>query len=328
MAKEVSVKRIGSIPVTELGESPFWDENLNALLYVDINKGSIHRYYPETGRLQTVKLASTASGKSVSMAVPVEGHSDVILTCVGRDIGLIRWPATAPDQTITSLQVLASVQTDKPNNKLNDGKCDSQGRLWIGTLGKILSRGVAEPGQAKLYRFDMDMKPTEILPEVTLSNGLAWSDDLKKFYWVDTSEFRVESFDYEEASGNICNRQVFYDYKKNGLKEQFPDGLTTDTDGNVWVASFNGAKVFCLDRSGKEIRSIPMPVDRPTCPCWGGKDYSTLYVTTTTLGLTPEQLAEKPDSGAVYAVTGTGGKGRAQYRALLSEGLIKSCFGL
>ncbi|KAF2365995.1 SMP-30/Gluconolactonase/LRE-like region, partial [Trinorchestia longiramus] len=81
--------------------------------------------------------------------------------------------------------------------------------------------------------------------QITLSNGLAWSSDRKHMYYIDSLEFRVDVFDYDDASGKIENRRTVVDYKSIGLEKELPDGMTTDTNGNLWVANYFGRKVCC-----------------------------------------------------------------------------------
>ncbi|KAF2355762.1 SMP-30/Gluconolactonase/LRE-like region, partial [Trinorchestia longiramus] len=137
-----------------------------ALLYVDITAAVLHRYYTSTGRHQTLKVHPPSSGSRLSMAVQVEGHPDLLVVSVGRDIGLVEWKTSDPDSSETKLVIFASVDSDKKDNCLNDGKCDPQGRLWIGSMGKIIGRGQATPGQGALYRLSHDLEPTLVLPEV------------------------------------------------------------------------------------------------------------------------------------------------------------------
>nr|XP_027215029.1 regucalcin-like [Penaeus vannamei] len=139
----------------------------------------------------------------------------------------------------------------------------------------------------------------------SLSNGLAWSLDRKTFYFVDSHPRTIDAFDYDDESGAISNRRVVFDFYKAGLKDQFPDGMAIDVDGNLWVASFGGYQVLCVNpRTGRILRRVAIPAKNVSSVCWGGPDYSTLFVTSGTLGMSPEEVAANPSSGGTFAVTG------------------------
>ncbi|MDK2413195.1 SMP-30/gluconolactonase/LRE family protein, partial [Aphanizomenon sp. 202] len=110
--------------------------------------------------------------------------------------------------------------------------------------------------------------------------------------------------------GAISNQRVLLDYESAGLKDQVPDGMTIDVDGNLWVACFGGGQVICVDpKAGKVIRQVAIPSKNVTSVCWGGPDYSTLYVTSGTLKMSKEEVAANPSSGGTFAVSGLGTKG-------------------
>lgn len=156
-------------------------------------------------------------------------------------------------------------------------------------------------------------KVTKFVPEVSISNGITWSLDWTKMYYIDTAPRKVYAFDYNEVAGTITNQQVAIDYNKHSLTGS-PDGMCTDCEGKVWIASFNGGCVVRWDPvTGEKLAQVDIPARQTTSCCFGGPDYSTLYVTSAFHNLPDSELEKYPNSGSVFAVTGLGVKGfRAQ----------------
>lgn len=315
----VSIAPLDALPPCTLGEAPHWDQANRALIYVDVRESCVHRYFTEEKRQQTLKIEPTASGKTVTFAIPVEGCPELLLVGVGRDIGLVRWRCSDPDKSTTSLRTLAVVDKDKSLNRLNDGKCDFKGRLWAGTLGHETTPGFTVPEEGSLYMFSPNMDYKTTVEKVNLSNGLTWSNDRRTFYYIDTVRFSVDAFDYDEGAGTLSYRRAVVDYKAAGLPNDFPDGMTIDSAGNLWVANYNGAKIINIDpKSGSIIRTIALPIQNATSVAWGGPDYSTLYVTSTRVGLSDEQIEANPDNGRVFAITELKAAGAPPVQAILS----------
>ena len=220
-----------------------------------------------------------------------------------RDGGLI----LALKSSIVDLQpdsakrtVLATL-SEPANNRLNDGKCDPVGRFLAGSM----DMNETEPTGA-LYSFD-GKTVTKLLSGITISNGLTWSPDHKTFYYTDTPTRQVTAFDYDLATGQIANPRPAVRVP-DGLG--WPDGMTSDTDGNLWIAMWGGAQVTKWDpHTGRLLDQIPMPVPQPSSCIFGGADLSELYVTSARKGLSQERLQEYPLSGGVFKivteVTGT-----------------------
>ena len=140
--------------------------------------------------------------------------------------------------------------------------------------------------------------------EVTLSNGLGWSLDDMTMYYIDSIPGNVYSFKYDASSGQITDKKVIIDYtidKSLGL----PDGMCVDSQGKLWIASFDGGCVTRWDPdTGERLMHIPIPARRITSCCFGGSDFSTLYVTSATYGISDEDLSQYPLSGAIFAIKG------------------------
>jgi sugar lactone lactonase YvrE len=152
------------------------------------------------------------------------------------------------------------------------------------------------PGAAALYRLEPDGRLAVAIPRTTISNGLGWSPDGARMYFIDSTTQRVDVLDFDGGSGVISGRRPFAVVDPaDGL----PDGLAVDAEGGVWVCLFGGAAVRRYDARGRLDAVVPLPVTNPTCPAFGGADLRTLYVTSARHRLTPEQLAAEPLAGAL-----------------------------
>lgn len=289
-----SVKVESVVKVSALiGEGPVWEEPEQTLLFVDIIGKKIHRWSPATNQIQTVETADT-----VGFAVP--RRSGGYVAGVGRSIVAVDWST----QAMTSL---VEVDEDKPNNRLNDGKVDPIGRLLAGTMEAEQKLDVKSQ-QGSLYAVTSDLTVTKHLSQVDISNGLDWSLDQKTFFYIDSLSLTVDAFDYDSHSGYLGNRRVVYRMEEG---EGFPDGMTVDAEGRLWVACYAGGRVIHIDpATGVRLATVSLPVKNITSCCFGGADYADLYVTSGSGGLSQSELSQQPLAGHTFRVTGLGVKGR------------------
>jgi sugar lactone lactonase YvrE len=240
----------------ELGEGPFWDERRGELLRVDVTRGCVHGWRPSSGESWRRRY-----GDEVSAAIPRSGGHGLVVAAAHRillDEG-------------AGVRVLARVEEDRPGNRLNDCKCDPQGRLWAGTMSRRRC-----PGAASLYRLAPEGELERAVSGTTISNGLGWSPAGDRMYFVDSTTQRIDVFDFDPATGAVSGRRPFAEIDPaDGL----PDGLTVDALGGVWVCLFGGAAVHRYDEDGALTASIPLPVTNPTSPVFGGQGLRTMYVT-------------------------------------------------
>ena len=152
---------------------------------------------------------------------------------------------------------------------------------------------------AALYRVDDDGSLTEVLGEMMISNGLAWSPDGRTMYHADTPTHAIRAYDYDPASGTPHDRRVFATW--SGETDR-PDGGAVDSDGNYWSAFYRGGKVVKLSSRGEVLAEFPTPAMCPTMCAFGGKDLATLYVTTARQAREPDELVRLPQSGGVFAM--------------------------
>jgi sugar lactone lactonase YvrE len=260
-----------------LGEGPYWVPEDDCLLWVDIQRGRLHRTYFPSGEAITMDLGA------VSAAFPAIGGG--ILTVGGSKLAL-HLPAERGEQWTT--RVIAEVPA-REGIRFNDAGVDPAGRVWVGSM----HIGETEP-LGELYRLDAGGVLTTVVKGVTVSNGLGWSPDGALMYYADSPMRRVDVFDYDPATGEAFQRRVFADLSAfNGV----PDGLTVDADGCVWVAIWGGGVLRRLAPDGTQDAVIRLPVSQPTSCAFGGPGMADLYITTASVGLSEAELKAQPLAG-------------------------------
>ncbi|KAK7066990.1 hypothetical protein SK128_002377 [Halocaridina rubra] len=310
-----------------LGEGPLWEEHNQSLIFVDIFECNIHRYFPKTERHQVLHIENCGTGKSVSFAIPIEDDPNLLVVGLGRSIAVVEWSPNDPDQhSVTPKGILHTVDDHVPQTRLNDAKCDPQGRLWAGTMGPEASPGQPEMYKGSLYSVDSKLKLTSWVDRISISNGLAWSLDKKTFYYIDSCAYSVDAFEYNDDTGAISKRRKAFNYKSSGLDKDIPDGMCIDAEGNLWVANFFGKKIICINpETRKIVRQVEMPAQNMTSVCWGGENYDILFATSAQAGLTREEIATEP-AGATFAITGLGVKGLPSQNLKVDMQLLKAKF--
>jgi sugar lactone lactonase YvrE len=263
----------------QLGEGPSWDAGAGELLRVDIVHGRIHGWNPATGEDWTVEVDG-----EVGAAVQRAGGG--LLLAVDHELILRDVDGTA--------ETIATVEADRDDNRFNDCRADARGRLWAGTMSRSRTTGTAA-----LYRLEPGGEIEVAIGETTISNGLGWSPDGERMYFIDSTTQQIDVLDFDAGAGRVSSRRAFAAIDRaHGL----PDGLTVDAEGGVWVCLFGGGALRRYDADGALDEVVPLPVTNPTCPAFGGADLATLYVTSARHKLTPEQLDAEPLAGALLAL--------------------------
>ncbi|XP_052520814.1 regucalcin [Tympanuchus pallidicinctus] len=292
----VKIECIGS-DRCRLGESPVWDEKENSLLYVDITGRKVCRWDAAGGQVQAVSMDAPVS------SVALRKSGDYVIT-LGTKFAALKWK----EQLVTPI---AQVDRDKAKNRFNDGKVDPAGRYFAGTMAEEIRPAVLESRQGSLYTLCPDHSVVKHFDQVDISNGLDWSLDHRTFFYIDSLTYSVDAFDYDLQTGKIGNRRSIYKMEK---EENIPDGMCIDTEGKLWVACYNGGRVIRLDpETGKRIQTVKLPADKTTSCCFGGRDYSEMYVTSASDGMDRERLSQQPQAGGVFKITGLGVKGIPPY---------------
>lgn len=267
----------------ELGEGPVWDHRTRHLYWVDILSCRI--YFKNRQSDTATSISTRTKIGSISLTEDV----GVLLTAQKDGI----WKLDMAHKKAT---LVADPENHLPNNRFNDGKVDRSGNFWSGTMDEVNN----SKGAGGLYMLDDSGNVVEKLTDISCSNGLAWSGDNRKFYWIDTGIRTLFSFDYDDTTFTLSNQQVIRRFEDS---EGIPDGMTIDTEGKLWVAHWNGSRVARYDPlTGEMLLEIKLPASRITSCCFGGDDLNNLFITSARVGLSPEELKEQPLAGAVFVV--------------------------
>ena len=276
---------------SQLGEGAVWDDRGQALWWVDIKAGLIHRTREDGSN------GTTDFGEPVGCFAIREGGGLVVAAKSGF------W-LFDPDTGEKS--ALSDPEAHLPGNRFNDGTTDMQGRFWAGTMK---DDGGPPAPQGSFYRMDPDFSVTKWKDGIYTTNGLAFSPDGRTMYFSDSNpDVRtIWAADYDTDTGTPGDPRVFFDTRAVPGR---PDGGTVDADGCYWQAGVGGWQLYRITPDGKVDMTIDMPVERPTKPMWGGSNLDILYVTSIGAADDPKQ----PEAGSLFAVTGTGCQGVPQAR--------------
>nr|XP_033804624.1 regucalcin isoform X4 [Geotrypetes seraphini] len=181
----------------------------------------------------------------------------------------------------------------------------------VGTMAQELRPAVVERNQGSLFMLLADHSVVKHFDQIDISNGLDWSLDHKTFFYIDSLSYAVDAFDYDVTTASISNRRCLYRLEK---EECIPDGMCIDAEGKLWIACYNGGRVIRIDpETGKNIHTVKLPVDKITSCCFGGKDYTEMYVTSASDGMDDQWAARQPQSGCIFKISGLNVKGIAPY---------------
>lgn len=271
-----------------LGESPFWHPTERVLYYTDIPGHRLHRFDPVSGALAHWDFDTDVA----SCAPLVDGR----LLLAMRD-GLWRFnPGTGARTEV------AKPPYDPAKERFNDGKCDPQGRFWVGTIYEP-----REPANAALY-CHTGGQLVKRADGITVSNGLAWSPNGRTMYWSDTKAHTIYAFDFDPITGGISGKRMFASFPVKQAGQPLtgyggrPDGAAVDAEGCYWSAMFEGQRLLRLSPAGEIVREVRLPVRCATMPCFGGHDLKTLYITTARENRPAAELIEQPFAGCVLAL--------------------------
>jgi len=261
-----------------LGECPLWDERESMLWWVDSRWPALKRFDPATG--------------AVMMQVLPEVVGSIAFRDQGGLLAATKSGLHVLDGSGGALEPRANPEAHLPENRFNDGRCDRAGRFWAGTMCDA-----RRDPTGSLYRFDADFACVKLRNAIIIPNGLAFSPDNRTMYFADTNRHTIWAWDYDLASGAATHERVFAD---TGAGR--PDGSCVDADGGLWNAQYGGGRLVRYAPTGKVDRVVEVPVANPTCCAFGGDDLGTLYVTTATQRLSPDDLAQQPLAGSLLAL--------------------------
>lgn len=263
-----------------LGECALWDEEGQAFWWTDIEGSKICRLAGD-GSVREWRLPHRVG----SFAFCADAPSLLLL---GLDEGIAIF-----DTAEGTLSPVIPVAGLPPTARINDGRCDRQGRFVFGTYNP------KEEALVGLWRVHGDLRVEQLpLPATAVANSICFSPDGATMYYGDSPTRTIWSLDYH-PDGRLGAPRVFVRLRED---EGFPDGSCIDAEGGLWNAQWEGRCVVRYDASGRETDRIALPVSRLTCPAFGGADLATLYVTSARGGLSKERLREEPQAGGVFTV--------------------------
>jgi len=265
---------------SQLGEGAFWDHRRGLLFWVDILGEKVFAFDPKTSINR-----EWSSGAMVGTVVPSLA-GDLILA---RQDDIVRL-----DLVTGELTAFVPLEDARSDMRFNDGKCDPAGRLWVGRMNQD---GKTDDGA--LYCLEADARIERRLEPTTVSNGIIWSRDRSRMYYIDSERNDVRVWDFEESSGRIENERIAFRNDHSGVF----DGMTIDTEGMLWIAIFEGGEVRRYDpRDGRVLQVVRLPARQITSCAFGGPELKDLYITSGSEHYTEEDWREDPQAGSLFRI--------------------------
>ncbi|MBP0591858.1 SMP-30/gluconolactonase/LRE family protein [Paraburkholderia sp. LEh10] len=265
-----------------LGEGATWDARSGLFYWTDIEGARLWRYDPRDGRSTFWPMPE----RLATFALCADPHYMLL--------GLASRLAFF-DLATGRIEHIVDVEAGM-NTRVNDGRCDRQGRFVFGTKDE------ASPVQAigGFYRLNHDLSLERLpLPSPAISNSIAFSPDGATMYFCDSPTREIRACDYH-ANGDVTNERLFVTLK-DATGE--PDGSTVDSEGGLWNAQWGGRRVVRYDANGAQTQRVDVPTAQPSCVALGGAQLGTLYVTSARVGLDAQALAGDTRAGGVYVAT-------------------------
>ena len=262
-----------------LGEGPIWNSQEQKLYWVDILDGTFLRWRPGSDAHELFHIGTPIG----VMAFRASGG-----LIMATKKGFATW-----DEQTQQLEVIANPIADKEHMRFNDGAVDCAGRFWAGTM----SMNTESSKEGVLYRLDPDRSVHVMETGVSVSNGIGWSPDNTIMYFTDSPQRAIYAYDFDAATGAIANRRIFVHLQDGNA---VPDGLAVDSEGYIWSACWDGAKINRYAPDGQIEQVIQVPALRTTSCVFGGLELNELYITSAWNGLDGETLERYPFSGDIF----------------------------
>ncbi len=267
-----------------LGESPMWHKERNSIWWVDIEVGKFFEC-----ELGTKKINSWQVPQRLSLLAQSIKNNNTLLLAVAD--GLLKFSIDKNEfERILFLEETLLI------NRTNDGGCDANGRLWLGTMDINCAAGAG-----KLYCIENDLQVKEKIRPTDISNGLCWSLEQDRFYYIDSATYKVQSYFFNINTAEIIFEKMIVEIPKDlGM----PDGMTIDEEGMLWIAIWGG---FTVNRynpaNGELLECIDLPVPNVTSCAFGGSNMNQLFITTAMVDLSDAEIDKYPLSGSVFVAT-------------------------
>ena len=271
-----------------LGEGITWSVDQENLYWLDVVIPSkLFQLHLPTNKLSTFIMPEMIS------SISIRSKKDLI---IASQYGVYNY-------NLTSNNFTRLIETEPllKFNRSNDGASDIKGRFWFGTMQNNLDEEGNDIPITKhsgsLYRLDIDLTLDKIESNLGIPNTFIWNPDNTKFYFTDSMEEIIYSYDFDEESGEITNKTKFATFNRG-----IPDGSTMDSEGFVWNCRWGGSCVVRFDPLGRVDRVLEVPVENVTNCVFGGKDLKTLFITTARQGLSKEYVKKNPYAGSLFAI--------------------------
>lgn len=294
-----NIKVVGNIS-SSLGEGPLWDEKNNKIYWIDILNGHLHSFDPQKNEQTTIELHQMIGSFSLS-------QNNKIIAALKEGIYWV-------DIQTGNKELIMQPEIQLPNNRFNDGKCDPAGRFWAGTMSLSEEKEAGSVYVIEKNKSTNELVSKKIISHTTISNGMAWNKDQNIFYFIDTPTFNIVAYDYDIATCEIKNKRVVVAIAPT---EGYPDGMTIDAEGMLWVAHWDGWQVSRWNpNNGEKLMSIKLPVAKITSCTFGGPTLNDLYITSASVGLSEQALKEQPLAGALFVLPNCGYTGLPAFEFL------------
>ena len=272
----------------DLSECIVWDDVLGVLWWTDIFAATLWQYDPVRNCERSWALPS-ALGSFALTATP-----GVLLLGLRKELARF-------DTNHDKLDVLAPVEPDLAQTRINDGRCDRAGNFIFGTTN---DGALHVPGA--FYRYTPQGQLSRLdLPSVAIANSLCFSPDGGTLYYADSPARRIMACDYDSTNGQVRRSRVFAE-----VEHGVPDGSCVDAEGYVWNAVWGAGCVMRYAPDGRIDKILDLPARQPSCVAFGGAAFDTLYVTSAHRDMPDDEQ----DSGLVYSVSQLGVRGLRECR--------------
>ena len=262
------------------GEGIFWNAADGRMWWTDIEGKAIWWLDPATGASDSIEMPDRvccfANNRDGGMIVAFAKH-----------IALF-------DPKTGSFEDICAFEPDNTETRANDGRTDRQGRFIVGGMNEVSGKA-----DSSVIRIDPDRSVTTLIDDVICANSTCFTPDGRTMFFTDTPEQTIRAYDYDPDTGTLGAMRILADFKD---EPGIPDGSCVDAEGGVWNAEWEGHRVVRVAPDGAIDTIIEVPVWKPTCCAFGGRDLDTLYITTSRLMSSPDQLAAEPHSGGLFSV--------------------------
>ena len=261
-----------------LGEGTLWVSKLNSIFFVDIKKKKILILNIKTNKKKILNI-----NKEIGFVAHIK--KSIFILGLKSEIRIIN---------LVNLKTLYSlkIEIDKPNNRINDGKTDPEGRLWFGTMDNLEKKQ-----SGSLYCLDNSLNLHKVDEKYFITNGPAFLNK-NNFYHADSKKKIIYKIKINNKF-KIIKKSIFIKFKK---EEGSPDGMTTDSKNNLWVCHYNGARISVFNLKGKKIHKIYLPAKNITNCTFGGKKNNELFISTARKDMSFNDLKKYPLSGSLFRI--------------------------